>query len=222
MGLLDRTEGPSHLGDRIVSPGKIYVLLGKKAFDDGKSLFQATNPCTSVRESHAQLLEIERTNACSQPQFKASIRQEIQGCCLSREKRGMPEIITEHITANVERGSSLHCYCQRRKYGETRDSAIWHQQGGVAEFFSPARQGDERSTRWGCGDYSTKTKWLGHNLFSLPDIQPNYARQGHEKQPLSHLNGLRRTLPFFSLASIATSYCPHQEKYPHMPYIFHA
>jgi hypothetical protein len=45
----------------------------------------------------------------------------------------------------------------------------------------------------------------------------------HEKQPLSYLNDFELTLPFcFSLASIPTSSCPHQEKYPHIPYIFHA
>jgi hypothetical protein len=48
-----------------VSPGKIYALLGKKAFDDGKSLFQATNSRASVLESQAQLLIVEWPNACS-------------------------------------------------------------------------------------------------------------------------------------------------------------
>src|SRR5437588_6354706 len=117
MGLLDRAGQPSHLSNRIVLPGKIYALPGKKLFDDSKSLFQATNSRASVLESQAQLLIIERPNACSQSQFKASIRQEIQRCCFSREKRGMPEIITEHITANAERSSYCRCYCQRRKCG---------------------------------------------------------------------------------------------------------
>src|SRR5258708_31664770 len=116
MGLLDRAGQPSHLSNRIVLPGKIYALPGKKLFDDSKRLFQATNSRASVLESQAQLLIIEWPNACSQSQFKAPTRQEIQRCYFFREKRGMPEIITEHRTANAEQSSDCRRYCQRWKY----------------------------------------------------------------------------------------------------------
>jgi hypothetical protein len=56
-----------------MSPGKVYARSGKKAFDDGKSLFQATNSRASVLELQAELLKIEWPK-CAEEHYTQSAR----------------------------------------------------------------------------------------------------------------------------------------------------
>ncbi len=126
MWLLGWPGQAFHPCDGIVLPAEIHALPGKQLLDHGKSLFETLDSFSSSIKCEPQLLVVEWSDPCPESQFKASVRQDIQGRYFFGEQRRVPVIITKHVTANAQRRGGFRGYGQRHKWSQARDGTIRH------------------------------------------------------------------------------------------------
>jgi len=93
--------------------------------------------CSSVK-AQLGLVVFGSDRPSTQTKLKSAVRQEVNGCSLSRNKHGVPKIVIQHSCADPQMRSRLRRADDRGKWRQEVDEMIGQGQGAVAKRFDPA------------------------------------------------------------------------------------